>query len=86
MVISSFIIEANQADIPSLEKKLRKMSGVEVHRIVEKTKVIITLEKETTDESYRSGDVISKFPEVSHLCLVYTNFEDELTKLDKEMT
>jgi len=78
MVISSFILESCLADLPLLINKLSEVEGVEIHKVVDNTKIIITLEKATTDESYRTGDLISKLPEVTHLCLVYTNFEDEV--------
>lgn len=80
MVISSFIIETQLKMVDQVKAQLQDLPGVEVHSVVEDMKIIVTLETNTTDESYRIGEKMSKLDGVISLCLVYTNFEDEVLK------
>ncbi|SER42124.1 chaperone NapD [Salipaludibacillus aurantiacus] len=78
MVISSFIAEFTQKERERVRTELEEFSGVEIHKVIDNTKFILTLEKRTLDESYKTADRMSKISGLTHLCLVYTNFEDEV--------
>ncbi|MCE7792098.1 chaperone NapD [Salipaludibacillus sp. CUR1] len=78
MVISSFIAEFIEEERKGVRSALEKITGVEIHKVIDNTKFILTLEKQTLDESYKTADRISKISGLTHLCLVYTNFEDEV--------
>jgi periplasmic nitrate reductase NapD len=78
MVISSFIAEFIEEERKGVRSALEEITGVEIHKVIDNTKFILTLEKQTLDESYKTADRISKISGLTHLCLVYTNFEDEV--------
>jgi periplasmic nitrate reductase NapD len=77
MVISGIYVETTLGNAQQVAEKLAKISGVEVHHIHEDVKVILTLETETVDQSYRTAETFKEIPDVRAICLVYTNFEDE---------
>ncbi|MDQ0255224.1 nitrate reductase NapD [Evansella vedderi] len=78
MVISSFIVEAHLKKVDEVKTLLKSLPGVEVHSIIKDIKIIVTLETDTIDQSYRIGEKMSKLSGVISLCLIYTNFEDEV--------
>ena len=77
MVISGIYVETAQGKAGQVAEKLAGINGVEVHHIHEEVKVIITLETETVDQSYRIAETFKEITDVLAICLVYTNFEDE---------
>jgi periplasmic nitrate reductase NapD len=79
MVISGMYIETLQGKALEVAKGLIKLEGVEVHYIEEDTnKIVITLEAETLDKSYKVAENFKMIDGVLSTCLVYSNFEDEL--------
>jgi periplasmic nitrate reductase NapD len=79
MVISGMYIETLNGKALEVAKRLIKLEGIEVHYIEEETnKIVITLEAETLDKSYRVADQFKAIEGVLSTCLVYSNFEDEL--------
>lgn len=77
MVISGIYVETIPGQAEHAAEKLASINGVEVHHIHEGKKVILTLETETVDQSYRTAETFKEIAGVLAICLVYTNFEDE---------
>lgn len=77
MVISGIYVETIPGQAEHAAEKLASINGVEVHHIHEGKKVILTLETETVDQSYRTAETFKEIDGVLAICLVYTNFEDE---------
>jgi nitrate reductase NapD len=77
MVISGMYVETTKGQAKQVAEKLTEITGVEVHHIHDDVKVIITLETETVDQSYRTAETFKDIEDVLAICLVYTNFEDE---------
>jgi periplasmic nitrate reductase NapD len=78
MVISGMYIETVVGTAKKVAGQLIKIEGVEVHFIeVESNKVVITLEADTVDRSYKIADTFKQIDGVLSTCLVYSNFEEE---------
>jgi periplasmic nitrate reductase NapD len=77
MVISGLYVETTLGKAQQVAEELVKIKGVEVHHVHEEVKVILTLETETVDQSYRIAETFKEITDVRAICLVYTNFEDE---------
>lgn len=77
MVISGIFIETVPGKAQPAAEKLATIEGVEVHHIETDYKIVITLETETVDQSYRTAATFKEIEGVLATCLVYTNFEDE---------
>lgn len=77
MVISGLYLETIPGHVQAAANELALMNGVEVHHIEDDFKIIITLETETVDQSYKIADKFKLIPGVLTTCLVYSNFEDD---------
>lgn len=77
MVISGFMLITVNGKTKVVIESLQKISGVEVHHVVEEVKVIVTLEAESVDESYRIGEKFKEIDGIVSVCLAYTNFEED---------
>lgn len=77
MVISGIYIETIPGKAASAAEALSQINGVEVHHIEENFKIVITLETETVDQSYRIGETFKEIDGILAVCLAYTNFEEE---------
>lgn len=77
MVISGMIIETvqNKAEVVALE--LEKIKGVEVHRIMDGYRLVVTIEAETVDKSYVIADSFKDMDYLLTVCLAYLNYEDD---------
>lgn len=77
MVISGIYIETIPGKAEQVAKQLEKKDGVEVHHIESDYKIVITLEAETTDKSYKTADTFKEIDGLLTICLVYSHFEDD---------
>lgn len=77
MVISGLLIETIRGKANIAAKELEKKTGVEVHHIEDDYKIVITLETETADQSYKIADTFKEVDGVLTICLVYSNFEED---------
>ncbi|OIJ14748.1 hypothetical protein BKP37_07145 [Anaerobacillus alkalilacustris] len=77
MVISGFMLITVNGKTRMVIESLQKITGVEVHHVVEEVKVIVTLEAESVDESYRIGEKFKEIDGIVSVCLAYTNFEED---------
>jgi periplasmic nitrate reductase NapD len=78
MVISGMYIETINGTSIKVAKELSKLEGVEVHHIEEETnKIVLTLEAESVDKSYKVADAFKIIDGVLSTCLVYSNFEED---------
>ncbi len=77
MVISGIYIETIPGEAYKVAQSLQKMSGVEVHHIEDKFKIILTVEAETVDGSYKIAEKFKQIDGVLTICLAYSNFENE---------
>jgi periplasmic nitrate reductase NapD len=78
MVLSGMYIETLEGTAQKVARQLANVEGVEVHHIENNmNKIIITLEAETVDKSYKLSDTFKLIDGVLSTCLVYTNFEDD---------
>ncbi|MDX8366849.1 chaperone NapD [Cytobacillus sp. IB215665] len=77
MVISGILIETIIGKATATATELEKITGVEVHHIEAESKVIITLEANTINDSYETSKLFQGIEGVLTVCLVYTNFEEQ---------
>lgn len=77
MVISGIYIETIPGTAKLVSEELGNIDGVEVHHIEKDYKIIMTLETETVDQSYRTAETFKQIDGVLAIYLAYTNFEDE---------
>ncbi|WP_077215356.1 chaperone NapD [Bacillus dakarensis] len=77
MVISGIYIETIPGQALAAANELVKKEGVEVHHIEDDLKIILTLEAESVDRSYKVADTFKEVDGVLTICLVYSNFEDD---------
>ena len=77
MVISGFMLITVKGKTDSVIEQLQKLPGVEVHHIEQEVKVVLTLEADSVDESYRIGEAFKEIDGIASICLAYTNFEDD---------
>ncbi|CEG26958.1 chaperone NapD [Bacillus sp. B-jedd] len=77
MVISGLYIDTIEGKAMSAAIAISKLKGVEVHHVEENKKIVLTLETETVDESYRISDSFKNIDGVLGTCLVFSNFEEE---------
>lgn len=77
MVISGLILETVPGKALLAVKELQEKDGVEVHHIEEDYKIIITLETDTANQSYKIAETFKEIEGVLTTCLVYSNFEDD---------
>ncbi len=78
MVISSLVVETVPDSTEAVAAQLPGFDGVEVHDIVD-YKVVITIERETVDESHAVANEIALVDGVLNVNLIYLNFEDDPT-------
>lgn len=76
VVISSLIVECLAQDTAHVAEALAGLQGVEVHG-QENGQVVITIERETLDESHDLANQITKMDGVVNVNLIYANFEDD---------
>lgn len=76
VVISSLIVECLVEDMERVAQQLVALEGVEVHG-QENGQVVITIERETLDESHDLANSITKMSGVTGVSLIYANFEDD---------
>ncbi|WP_174733110.1 chaperone NapD [Mesobacillus harenae] len=78
MVISGIYIKTIPGAANLAAEELGQVNGVEVHFIEpSENKIVITLETDTVDRSYRTAEGFKDISGILAICLVYTNFEDE---------
>lgn len=77
MVISGIYIETIPGVASKVTKTLQKMEGVEVHHIEDEFKIILTVEADTVDGSYKIAEKFKQIDGVLTICLAYSNFENE---------
>lgn len=77
MVISSLYIETIKGRAEEVSKKLTAFEGVELHHIEDEFKVIISLESETIDESYKIAESFKDISGILTINLVYSAYDDE---------
>ncbi|MDQ0156697.1 chaperone NapD [Robertmurraya andreesenii] len=77
MVISGLYLETVPGKAFLAAEELAKKEGVEVHHIEEDYKIVITLETETADQSYKIADSFKEIDGILTICLVYSNFEED---------
>lgn len=77
MVISGLYINTLPGQAVDTAKRIEKIKGVDVYHIEEGCKIIITIEAETIDKSYKIAETIEKDEDVLTVCLAYSNFEEE---------
>jgi periplasmic nitrate reductase NapD len=78
MVISGMYIETIEGTATSVAKELEQLDGVEVHHIEEDSnKIILTLEADSVDKSYKVADAFKLIDGVLATCLVFSNFEED---------
>jgi periplasmic nitrate reductase NapD len=78
MVISGMYIETIEGTATSVAKELEQHDGVEVHHIEEDSnKIILTLEADSVDKSYKVADAFKLIDGVLATCLVFSNFEED---------
>ena len=78
MVISSLVVETIPEYTEAVAARLPGLDGVEVHGI-EGCKIVITIERQTVDESQDTANEISFWEGVLIVNLIYLNFEDDET-------
>ncbi|MFZ7943144.1 MULTISPECIES: chaperone NapD [Bacillaceae] len=78
MVISGIFVETIPGQASLAAGQLALLNGVEIHHIHEEKKVILTIESDTVDQGYRTAERFKEIDGVLNICLVYTNFENEL--------
>ena len=78
MVISSLVVETVPEHTAAVADALPGYAGVEVHG-VQDYKVVITIERDTVDESHDVADEIALLDGVLNVNLIYLNFEDDRT-------
>jgi len=76
MVISGIFVLTKEGQANEVVKELEKFSGVEVHHIEGNSKIIITLEEKSIDQSYKTGKILEKIPGVLSVNVAYYNFEE----------
>ncbi|KEF38747.1 uncharacterized protein involved in formation of periplasmic nitrate reductase [Schinkia azotoformans MEV2011] len=76
MMISGILILTKEGKAEEVAKKIENIQGVEVHHIVEGSKIVITLEEKSIDQSYQTGKQLEKVPGVLGVNVVYYNFEE----------
>jgi periplasmic nitrate reductase NapD len=77
MVISGLYLETVPGKAQTVANELDKLDGVEVYHIEGDFKIVLTLEADTVDASYKIADTFKNFDGVLTTCLVYSNFEDD---------
>jgi len=77
MVISGIYIETIPGEASNVSKSLKKIQGVEVHHIEDEFKIILTIESDTVDSSYKIAEKFKLIDGVLTICLAYSNFESE---------
>ncbi|MFO1443792.1 chaperone NapD [Bacillus sp. Bva_UNVM-123] len=77
MVISGIYIETIPGEADNVSKALEKIQGVEVHHLEDGFKVILTVESDTVDGSYKIAEKFKQIDGVLTICLAYSNFEGE---------
>lgn len=77
MVISGIFIETIPGMASEVSHSLQKIDNVEVHHIEEEYKIIVTIESDTIDSSYKIAEKFKLIDGVLTICLAYSNFEGE---------
>lgn len=77
MVISGIYVDTVPGRAKDVAENLALLPGVEIHHIHENQRVIMTLEADSLDESYKIADLFKEIAGVLGICLAYTNFEEE---------
>ncbi|MGJ7921557.1 chaperone NapD [Neobacillus sp. LXY-4] len=77
MVISGLYVETIPGQAKGVAASLDQIAGVEVHHIQDDYKIVLTIEADTIEKSYKTAESFNKINGILAICLVYTNFEDE---------
>jgi periplasmic nitrate reductase NapD len=78
MVISGMYVETITGSATEVAKDISKLNGVEVHHVENQlNKIVLTLEAESLDISYKIAETFKLIEGVLSTCLVYSNFEEE---------
>lgn len=76
MMISGILILTKEGKALEVAKKIENTPGVEIHHILEDSKIVITLEEKSIDQSYKTGKQLEKIPGVLSVNVAYYNFEE----------
>lgn len=77
MVISGLYVETVQGKAEDAAKELGIMKGVEIHHIEKNHKIVLTIEADTINQSYKISETFKQIPSILLVCLVYNHFEEE---------
>ena len=76
MNISGVIVKAYPEKMPSIEKILNTMDGVEVHGNNEDGRIVVTVEQESANSLSDTLVEIQDVPGVLSAAMIYHQFED----------
>ncbi|WP_017755756.1 chaperone NapD [Calidifontibacillus oryziterrae] len=76
MMISGILIFTKAGLAEEVAKKVAEFEGVEVHHVLEGCKIVISLEVDSIDQSYKTGKALEKIPGVLGVNVVYYNMEE----------
>lgn len=79
MVISSLVVGTAPGSAHSVKASLEALPGVEVHSIQAGGKIVVTIERDTVDESQDVANEMILLDGVLGVDLIYLNFEDDKT-------
>lgn len=82
MMISGILIFTKENLADEVAKEVATVAGVEVHHILEGCKIVISLEVESIDQSYKTGKDLEKIPGVLGVNVVYYNIEEAKESVD----
>ncbi|MGM0903204.1 MAG: chaperone NapD [Bacillota bacterium] len=82
MIISGLYVETVPGKAEDAAKELGKMKGVEIHHIEKNHKIVLTIEADTVDQSYKISDSFKLIPSILLVCLVYNHLEEEPNYLE----
>lgn len=78
--ICGVLIHTVPGKTTAVVKRLENEPGVEVHNISDDGRLVVTVEKETQEET---GNTLKKFQDIDHVIstsLVYQYFDDDVTE------
>ncbi|WP_102345613.1 chaperone NapD [Bacillus sp. Marseille-P3661] len=76
MMISGILISTKKGLADKVAIEVEKITGVEVHQVVDNNKIVITLEQKSIEKSYKTGKRLEKVPGVLGVNVVYYNCEE----------
>lgn len=77
MNISSIIVHAKPAKLPSVRGSLEQLPGVEIQAASEDGRLIVTIETETDGETTSTFDRINQMDGVMSVAMVFHQFESD---------